>query len=115
MRWEIKFFPPSGEKHSPGDFIKTIANRTEATIIERRLETIRELELVDWPSAWVKKVAGIYQLKAGDHRVYFDLDGRTIIVVCHVCRKVSQRAKEKDIGRAKANLKSYYQGKESGQ
>ncbi|MBN2549399.1 MAG: hypothetical protein JXB15_09595 [Anaerolineales bacterium] len=113
MRWEIKYYPPSGERYSPKDFIQSITNPGEVNIIGRRLETISQLETYEWPTKWIKSIEGIYQLTAGDHRLYFDLDGNRIIIVCYVCRKVRQKALKSDLVHAKNNLANYYKLKES--
>ena len=104
-RWNIIFFPPSGARHSPVDTLKSIAQSSAQALIMRRLGTIGQLEIGDWPH-WVKMVSHIHQLTAGDYRVYFGLVERTI-VVCHICRKVGQKAKKSDLGTATANLNNY--------
>lgn len=106
QRWNIIFYPIYGARHSPEDFLRDLSVSDVASIKEK-LRTISELETSQWP--WVKMVQGIYQLRSGDFRLYFGIDGRTIIVVCHICRKVSQQARQEDIDRAKANLNQYFE------
>lgn len=102
--WEMEFFPPSGEKYSPIDALNDIKKANEKAIIMRHLDLIPDRESWDWPN--VKKVQGIYQLTADNYRVYFDLSKRKIII-CHICRKVSQKANPSDIRRAKNNFHDY--------
>jgi len=111
--WTDEYFPPSGEPYSPKDFIRSIQPQGAAAIIDRRIDSIKQMKSSDWPSSWVKKVDNLYQLKAGDHRVYFDIVGDKIIVVCYVCRKVSQKALKKDLRRAHINLENYLKGEGS--
>ena len=82
-----------------------LCKESEIALIRRRLLTISELETGDWPY-WVKMISGIYQLTAGDFRVYFGLFERKI-VISHVCRKVGQTAKKKDLDRASINFQNY--------
>ena len=113
MRWEITYYPPSGHRHSPTDYIQSLTNPVEVNIIKRRLETIAQLETHEWPSGWIKLIIkGVYQLTAGNHRIYFSLDGNKIIVVCYACRKVSQKALKSDLERAEANWASYCKSRE---
>ena len=107
QRWNIIFYPVYGAHHSPENFLRDLSISDIANI-QQRLRAISELETSQWPS-WVKRVQGIYQLRSGDFRLYFGIDGRTIIVVCHICRKVSQKARQEDINRAKTNLQDYFE------
>ena len=104
--WEVVFFPPLGKKYSPADVIRNIDRQSDAANIQKRLETISRLTVETWPSGWIKRYSQIYQLTSGNYRVYFCTDKRRI-VVCHVCRKVSQKAKQEDIDRAKINFWNY--------
>jgi len=48
-------------------------------------------------------------MKADNYRVYFGLTGNTM-VVCHICRKTSTKAKSSDLDRARTNLEDYKKG-----
>ena len=109
-KWEIVFYPPEGEKHSPIDILKHIPRPSDQALITRRLDLISDLEMGDWPH-WVKMVESLYQVTAGDYRVYFDLDGKKMII-CHICRKVSQKALKSDLDRARNNFNNYRGSKE---
>lgn len=92
--WNIEFFPPSGERHSPYDYIIGLSDPNERDLIRHRLETLSKLQIEDWP--WVKKHTGdIRQLDADPNRVMFCLDQRTIVVL-HVFRKTGQKTRRKD-------------------
>ena len=110
--WTVVFFPPSGHKYSPEDFVLSIDRKADIASIKLRLETIAKLEIVNWPNGWIERYEKLYQLKAGDYRLYLGIDGRKI-VVCHICRKVSQKAKREDIDRAKLNWLNYQWSKQN--
>jgi phage-related protein len=109
-KWEIVFFPSSGEKHSPIDALKNIPRPNDKVKIMRQIELISDLETGDWPH-WVKMVDKNYQVTAGDYRVYFNLSGRKM-VICHICRKVSQKALKSDLDRARINFINYQESEE---
>jgi hypothetical protein len=104
--WTVVFFPPSSNKYSPEDFVLSIDRKADIANIKLRLDTLSKLEIVNWPTGWIERYEKLYQLKAGDYRLYLGLDGRKI-VVCHACRKVSMKAKRADIDRAKLNFQNY--------
>jgi phage-related protein len=104
-KWEIVFFPSAGERYSPIDALKGLPRPNDKALIIRRLELISELEMGEWPY-WVKIVDKHYQVTAGDYRVYFGIIGRRI-VICHICRKVSQKALKSDLDRARLNFNNY--------
>ena len=105
VKWAIEFFPPEGENYSPADTLKNITLAIERARIMRALGVIMELEPWEWPR-WVKLVDNIYQVTAHNHRVYFYVVDRKLIV-CHICRKVSQKAQKGDLDRAKKNFLEY--------
>jgi phage-related protein len=109
-KWEKVFFPPEGEKHSPIDSLKNIPRPGDKALIMRRINLISGLEIGDWPP-WVKIVDKNYQVTAGDYRVYFNLSGRKM-VICHICRKVSQKALKSDLDRARINFINYQESEE---
>ena len=104
--WEIVFFPSSGSRYSPEDYIYSLNSKQELVQIQHRLNSLSELEIAQWPGLWIKPIRGLYQLKAGDHRLYFGIDKRKL-VVCHACRKVAQKALQADLERAKINFNNY--------
>ena len=104
-KWEKVFFPPEGEKHSPIDALKEIPRPSDQALIMRRLKVISDLDISDWPH-WVKIVSKNYQVTAGDYRIYFNLLDRKM-VICHICRKVSQKALKSDLDRARINFENY--------
>jgi phage-related protein len=103
----IEFFPPAGKRHSPFDYISNLSNNAQRAQIVHRLDTLKKLEIGDWPHTWIHKIRGaIYQLTAGDHRIMFCLDNKTIVVL-HICRKVKQKTRRKDIKRAEIHYNEY--------
>jgi hypothetical protein len=110
--WEYSYCPSEIINESPAEYIFRLNKDSpqETTIIVRRLDTICELEKHLWPPKWVKpidkKAKNLYQLTAGNHRVYFGIYGRKLLIF-YICRKKSMEAKPIDINRAKLNQKTY--------
>ncbi len=107
--WKYSFYPSEEEKESPANFLYqlNIDSPKEAATIELHLETMCKLEFYNWPSQWKKKIANnCYQMTSGNHRVYYGLYGREIIVF-HICRKVAQNALPLDLNRARLNQADY--------
>ncbi len=105
--WDIEFFPPSGERDSPYDYILALSDNVEKVQIRRRLNTLRELELGEWSHRWVHKITtDIWQLTAGNNRLMYFLDGRTIVVL-HACRKVKGKTRRQDKERAIIHYDEY--------
>jgi phage-related protein len=105
--WNIVFFPPFGERHSPYDYILALSDTREKAQIWHRLSTLRGLEIGDWPHRWVHKItADIWQLTAGNLRIMYCLADRTIVVL-HAFRKMGQKTLRKDIERAEIHYKEY--------
>ncbi len=104
--WEIIFFPSSGSRYSPEDYIYSLNSKPEIAQIQHRLKSLSELEIAQWPSLWIKPIHRLYQLKADAHRLYFGIDKRKL-VVCHACRKVAQKALQADLERAEINFNNY--------
>jgi phage-related protein len=103
--WEKIFYPPAGEKHSPVDVLRISVPVNVQALIKRKLITLSELEIGDWPY-WVKMVNKMYQVKANDYRVYFGLISKQMII-CHICRKVGRKANPRDLERARRNFNDY--------
>ncbi len=59
LRWELTFFPPSGENHAPKGALWSLCNEMEQAHIYEKLKTIQQLETWQWP-IWVKLVQDIY-------------------------------------------------------
>ena len=105
--WNVIYYPPKGENNSPEDILYSYYP-VDQNKITRSLTTISNLEMYHWPPKWVKLIKNIdlYQLTAGDFRAYFGISGKNI-VVCHICRKRSQEAKDIDLNRANINFNKY--------
>jgi hypothetical protein len=104
--WDVIFYPPKGERHSPVDTLNYTLRPTEQAHVMHRLGVLGNLETGKWPHTWVKLVNTIFQLTVGDFRVYFGIAGRKM-VVCYICRKVSQKARQSDLDRARSNFEEY--------
>ena len=105
--WQIVFFPPTGERDSPYDYILSLSDESEKASVIHRLKTLRKLEIGDWPNTWIHKLTDkIYQLTAGHIRLMYCLDYGTIVVL-HACRKVKRKTLRKDIARAEAHYDRY--------
>jgi len=105
--WDIIFFPPSGESHSPYNKFLNWPDKRERAQVVHRLETLRELEIGYWPQTWIHKITGkIFQLSANKCRVMFCLDGKKIVVL-HICKKVSQKTRRGDVNRAETHYNEY--------
>ena len=110
-KWTVTFFPPSGERFAPEDYIVNLSDKSEKTQIIKRLESLRQLDIADWPHTWYHKLTGkIYQLTVGDNRLMYCLDEGKIVVL-HVCRKVKKRTHKKDRKRAKIHYDRYMERK----
>lgn len=102
--WNIIFYPNPSQHHSPQDILAGLT-KSEVASIELKLRTLADIRLPqDWP--WVKLVQGMYQLKSDAIRIYFALDGNKIVIT-HVCRKVTQKARSEDLYRAQENYRKY--------
>jgi hypothetical protein len=94
---------------SPEEFLDVLTANSpqESAIIDRRLDSLRDLPLQNWPPKWVKQInKNSYQLTAADHRVYLGIYERKLVVF-FICRKVGNKAKPKDIKRARLNQEAY--------
>lgn len=63
----------------------------------------------DWVFSWLKMIKGMYYIKSGDVRVYFNVVPNQI-VICHICRKTTQKAKANDNEIALAHWKEFIGG-----
>lgn len=104
---EILYLPPEGDGWSPETYLDNLL-ASERAKIDGQLETIAGLLPYEWSGKWVKNVSGLYQLTSGNHRLYFLLDGKDILVVYYACLKTSQQAHPYDLARAKENRDLYY-------
>jgi mRNA-degrading endonuclease RelE of RelBE toxin-antitoxin system len=101
----IVYFPNEG-KHSPVILLKSLCNNSDISHFLNKLEQLAELDTASWNFSWLEHFKGLYQVKQGNFRLYFQLI-RDEIVVSHVCRKVGRTARPQDLERAKLNLKDY--------
>jgi len=105
--WRVKFFPPSGERNSPHDYVVNLADENDRAMILLRLERMQQHRKVDWPPAWINHMGGkIWELYARGHRLMYCLDSGTIVIL-HACKKVSNKTRERDLNIAKNHLARY--------
>lgn len=105
--WRIVFYPRSGDRHSPYDYLRDLPDvKAEAQIVHR-LKTISELPLADWPNWTHHIVDKIYQLTSGAYRVMYFFDGFDIMIV-HAFRKKSRKTPSVDVNRALAHYERYF-------
>lgn len=111
--WDVRFFPPSGNRNSPEDYIyKVIPLEADQVSIVRWLQILSHREISDWPNTKIHKLTGdIFQLTVGKYRLSFVLDVRRIIVL-HCCPKKGQKTKKIDLQRAELNYKDYLASRE---
>jgi phage-related protein len=110
LLWKLVFYPKSGEKNSPVDRMnERDCSQKERASINAKLIQMQSMRKVDWPYNWAKPIEELLELKQGDFRVFHQLVEDTI-VVCHVCRKVSNKAKKQEIEIARTNLNDYKNG-----
>lgn len=103
---KIEFFPSQGHRNSPEDFLLTFCSDEESASIIGKLNKLREIPMRNWPKKWAKPVDEFKQLRHGDFRAFYQVIDNNIIVF-HICRKVGNRIKKKDIRIARANLNDY--------
>ncbi len=113
--YDLEFFPGSGQKYSPADFIEGLTNKTEVAIIERRLGLLMNHPQMEWGHyVEITKIdENLLQITAGSHRFYCCVDDNTIIVF-YICRKVSQKALRQDLKRAGINRDLYLKENRNG-
>ncbi len=102
----IIYFPAEGDKYSPVDLFKTLCDVRGKVHFTEKLEMLRELGTSHWHFKWLEHFDDIYQVTQGNFRLYFKIING-MMIVCHVCRKVSRKAKPEDLHRAKLNLQQY--------
>jgi mRNA-degrading endonuclease RelE of RelBE toxin-antitoxin system len=107
--WDIVFFPAKGVRNAPTEKLRAICNAKERSHFREKLGMLQELEHKDWDFKWLKPVLPFYQIREGNFRGYFKLDGNKIVVL-HFCRKVADEAKEKDLRIASNNWARYEKG-----
>jgi putative component of toxin-antitoxin plasmid stabilization module len=109
--WKIGYYPEQDDKKSPYTRIQSLTDVNEAVFINRKLELLADLNRMAWSNfVELKPIEkDIFQITAGNHRIYLSLDQRQkTIVVFHVCRKVGQRARKVDIQTAIKNKRNYF-------
>ena len=108
-KWKLSYYPSELIRDSPTLFLYqlNIDSPKEAATIEEHLATMCKLESNDWARQWKKKIAkNHYQLTSGNHRVYYGLYDREIVVF-YICRKKGQKAEPIDLNRARLNQRDY--------
>lgn len=110
--FEVYYYPPAGQNHSPVDVLHNpkIIQSSDAINIENHINALASLPRMGWPPKWVKPVKGLDQLTVGNFRVYILLDGKRLVIY-YICRKTSQKAKDTDLNHARNNLQDYYDNK----
>ena len=103
---DIRYFPEENSKHSPIGLLVKLCSEKDIEHFVEKLEMLGELGVGNWSFKWLEHYDNLYQVTQGNFRLYFEIiEGK--IIVCHVCRKVSQKAKTEDLNRAKINLQDY--------
>ena len=107
--WDLFYCGSDIVNESPEDFLDvlTVNAPQESAIIDRRLDSLRDMPLQNWPPKWIERISkNRYQLKAADHRVYFGIYEKKLVVF-YICRKVANKAKRIDLIRAGLNQEAY--------
>lgn len=112
--FEITYYPPPGEAHSPFDAIQAINLPSEQTKINTTLNIMAGVQQKEWGTvAKIKIIKNAYrntnllQVTAGNYRIYLIAAGPHLIVVHYLCRKVSDKARRNDLRQAVRNLERY--------
>jgi len=108
--YKLVFYPERGKRLSPYDYLIKLDPGDQARVY-RHIESMRDL----YPQYWQKNNIDIklieddlYQLTSDSIRSYICIDKYTLVVV-YMCRKQSQKAKPKDIKRARNSMLRYFQ------
>jgi len=81
LQWKLRFEPPPGDRKSPSDYIEGLDHPKDKAIIYEHLKMLRNLEPKDWSIKPIKRRnLKIYQLTAGNFRIYLDYADDTIVV-----------------------------------
>ena len=105
MPFIIEFYPAEGDRHSPYDILLAQCETNDQIHINKKLEHLGDLPQKEWVNTkWLKIIEGMYQIRQGNFRVYFQTHNN-LIIVCHICRKRSKDTKIKDIYSAQNNIK----------
>jgi phage-related protein len=102
----IFFFPRTGERNSPKDFMDLKCSNEEIANINGKLRKLLSMPAAERPRKWAKKVNDFRQLTQGDFRVLWK-ELEIGIIVFHVCRKVTQKTKAQDLLIAEVNFNNY--------
>jgi len=108
--YKVIFYPNSGNRLSPYDFLIKLKNPGDKARVLRHLGTICDF----YPQYWqdhtnIKLIAdGLYQLTSGSIRSYVCID-RYMLVVVYMCRRVSNKTRPIDKERAIGNMVRYFQ------
>jgi hypothetical protein len=107
--WKYSYYPSADVRESPERFLINLSKDSphEAALIEQHLSTMCRIENHLWPHDWRKQISkNHYQHSVGDHRFYYGLYGREIVVF-HICRKRGKKALGSDLNRARLNQEEY--------
>jgi hypothetical protein len=106
--WQYAFCPSEIISEPPSEYLSTLGKNSpkDAAIIVSHLYLLCEKEIQNWPPNPKPISKNHYQLTAGNHRIYFGIYGRKLIVF-YICRKMSQKAKPGDLNRARLNQEAY--------
>lgn len=93
-------------KPSPRSYIDSL-NPDETASIDLKLEKMRELPFLQWPSKWRKRIEkDLLQLRYGNHRLLYFVTSETIIVV-HAVRKMGRKLNRADKDLALERIENY--------
>jgi hypothetical protein len=109
-KWKLFYCPSEIVNDSPEEYLLrlNIDSPDEVNTITSHFESMCAIEnSYNWPPKWRKQIAkNLYQHTASNHRVYFGLYGREIVIF-FICRKVSNKALPIDLKRASLNQKAF--------
>lgn len=106
--WKVKLYPPSGERHSPLDYINNLDSEKDQSKIRNKLGTFSKLGLGEWAGDWVHFFEDhVWEIVSGNHRLMFCYHDDSIVVV-YACKKVGQKTRPRDKKRAMKNYNDYF-------
>lgn len=113
IRWRIVYYPPSGTRNSPADYIDSIDDIREAARVAQRIEQASQLQLGDWPKGWrCHQMKGkVWQFDAGgQHRIAYCIDDDSLIIL-HIFKKQGRKTRKEDLALAQSHYVSYIEEK----
>ena len=113
---KIVYYPNNEHRNSPLQYIGKLevnGNKKDANKILNKISIVARTRYPEIEINNVKQIGNVYQYSIDAHRVYFAIiQNNTTIVVTHICRKVSRKAKKQDLDMAENNLSEYLARKE---